>query len=168
MEGIFHRNRKRIDHHKFGMPIEFQYIDALNCLHTVGNGKVRLQEFLDYHRSINIPNPPANLLVLSDYRGLDASDLTSADIEKIRINALGRTESKYESVNEAIVASETITFGLSRMYDGVIYSEKYDVNVFTDINEARKWLGLKPDNTPGQDQESANPRSSHQPRQSGS
>ena len=124
------------------MPIQFQYFEALNCLHAAGKGKVQLQEFLDYHRSINIPNPPAKRLVLSDYRELDTSGLTSADIEQIRINALGRTENQYESVKEAIVASGTLTFGLSRMYDGVVYSEKYEVNVFTDMNDARKWLGL--------------------------
>ena len=150
------------------MPIEFHYIDDLNCLHTVGKGKVRLQEFLDYHRSINIPDPPANLLILSDYRELDPTGLTSADIEQIRINALGRTDNKYESVKEAIVVSDRLGFGLSRMYDGVVYSEKYDVNVLTDINEAREWLGLMTDNAPGRDQEPANPPSSQQPRQSGS
>jgi len=140
----------------------------LNCLHTVGKGKVLLQEFLDYHRSIDIPDPPANLLILSDYRKLDPSGLTSADIEQIRINALGRTDNKYESVKEAIVVSDRLGFGLSRMYDGLIYSEKYEVNVFTDVNEARQWLGLELENDPGRDYDPANPIPFPQPRQSGS
>jgi hypothetical protein len=127
------------------MPIEFQYFAELGCLHTVGKGRVLLEEFLAYHRGINIANPPSQLLILSDYRELDASVLSSSDIEQIRSNALGRTENKYQTVKEAIVVSETLAYGLSRMYDSVVYSEKYEVNVFRDINDAKAWLGLEAD-----------------------
>jgi hypothetical protein len=127
------------------MPIHFHYVAELNCLFTTGKGKVSRQAFLDYHRAIDITDPPATLLVLSDYRELDPSGLSSSDIEEIRTNALGRTENKYQAVKEAIVVSETLTFGLSRMYDSVVYSEKYEVNVFTDMDEARTWLGLEPE-----------------------
>jgi len=127
------------------MPIEFRYIPEIGCLHTIGRGKVLLREFLDYHRSVNMINPPAHLLILSDYRELDASVLSSSDIEQIRTHAIGRIEKKYKCVKEAIVVSETLAYGLSRMYDSVVYSEKYDLNVFTDIDEAKAWLGLEAD-----------------------
>jgi len=48
-----------------------------------------------------------------------------------------------------MVVSESLAYGLSRMYDGVVYSEKYEINVFNDIDEARQWLGLETD-TPAQ------------------
>ncbi len=127
------------------MPIEFRYIEELGCLHSIGRGRVSLKEFLDLHRNVYIANPPAQLLILSDYRELDSSGLSSSDIEQIRANAIRRTENKYKFVKEAIVVSEILTYGLSRMYDGVVYSEKYEVNVFTDINEAKVWLGLEAD-----------------------
>lgn len=127
------------------MSIEFRYIEELGCLHTTGRGKVLVEDFLNYHRTVDIANPPDQLLILSDYRELDPSNLSSADIEQIRTNTLARTDHKYQSVKEAIVVSEKLTYGLSRMYDSMVYSEKYEVNVFNDINEAKAWLGLETD-----------------------
>lgn len=130
------------------MPIEFRYIEELGCLHTIGRGRVLLKDFLEYHRAIDIADPPPHLLILSDYRELDPSRLSASDIEQIRINAMGRTENKYKSIKEAMVVSESLTFGLSRMYDGVVYSEKYEINVFNDIDEAKAWLGLETEKLP--------------------
>ena len=127
------------------MPIEFRYIEELGCLHAIGQGRLSLKDFLDYHRAVDIANPPSELLVLSDYRATDPSGLSSSDIEKIRTNAIGHTEYKYQSVKEAIVVSEALAYGLSRMYDGVVYSEKYALSVFTDIDAAKEWLGLETD-----------------------
>ncbi len=100
------------------------------------------QDFLEYHHNIMIPDPPPILLILSDYRKLDASDLTTSDIEEIRTSALNRTENKYEAVKEALVVSDGLGFGLSRMFDGVVHSDKYEAGVFTDMNAAKSWLGL--------------------------
>jgi hypothetical protein len=124
------------------MPIQFDYIAELNCLHAIGKGRLGRQDFLAYHRNITISNPPPTLLILSDYRELDASDLTTSDIEEIRTSALSRTENKYSAVKEALVVSDALVFGLSRMYDGVIHSENYEAGVFTDMNDAKRWLGL--------------------------
>jgi hypothetical protein len=124
------------------MPIQFEYRADLNCLHAVGEGRLNRQDFLDYHRNITIPDPPPILLILSDYRKLDASDLTTSDIEEIRTSALSRTENKYDAVKEALVVSDGLGFGLSRMYDGVVHSDKYEAGVFTDMNAAKSWLGL--------------------------
>lgn len=127
------------------MPIEFRYIAELGCLQNIGRGRLLLKDFLEYHRAIDIADPPPHLLILSDYREVDPSGLSSSDIEQIRINALGRTQNKYKSIKEAMVVSESLAYGLSRMYDGVVYSEKYEINVFNDIAEARQWLGLETD-----------------------
>jgi hypothetical protein len=127
------------------MPIRFEYIDGINCLYVVAKGKVSLQEFLEFHRSITIADPPPTLLILCDYRELDSSGLTTSDLEKIKTDALSRTEYKYGMVKQAFIVSDTLTFGLSRMFDGLVFSEKYQVSVFTDMNEAKRWLGLEPD-----------------------
>lgn len=127
------------------MPIQFEYIDELNCLYVIGKGNVELQDFLDFHQSISIPSPPPVLLILCDYRELDATGLTTSDLEKIKADALRRTEYKYGTVKQVFLVSDTLTFGLSRMFDGLIFSEKYQVRVFTDIDEAKRWLGLPPD-----------------------
>lgn len=124
------------------MPFQFQYLSASNCLHVIGRGRVSLQEFLDYHRSVKIPDPKPDLLILADYRELDPSDLSTPDIEQIRESALRKIEDKFTSVKEATVVANTLAYGLTRMFDGVFHSEKYELNIFTDIREARLWLGL--------------------------
>jgi hypothetical protein len=124
------------------MPIQFEYRADLHCLHAIGEGRLNRQDFLEYHRNITISDPPPILLILSDYRKLDASGLTTSDIEEIRTSALSRTENKYEAVKEALVVSDGLGFGLSRMYDGVVHSDKYEAGVFTDMNAAKSWLGL--------------------------
>jgi hypothetical protein len=124
------------------MPFQFQYLAASNCLHVIGRGRVSLQEFLDYHRSVNISDPKPNLLILADYRELDPSGLSASDIEQIRESALRKIEDKYTSAKEATVVADTLAYGLTRMFDAVFHSEKYELNIFTDIDEARQWLGL--------------------------
>jgi nitrogen regulatory protein PII-like uncharacterized protein len=124
------------------MPFQFQYHAASNCLHVIGRGRVSLQEFLDYHRTVKISDPKPDLLILADYRELDPSDLSASDIEQIRESALRKIEDKFTSVKEATVVADTLAYGLTRMFDGVFHSEKYELNIFTDISEARQWLGL--------------------------
>ena len=127
------------------MPFRYRYFPEKGCLYTVGKGKVSLQEFLDYHLSIQIDNPKPVLRILADYRELDPSDLKTSDIEKLKESALNKVEAKYAKVREATVVSDLLTWGLSRQYDGSYYSELYDLQVFTDIDEARSWLELPPE-----------------------
>jgi hypothetical protein len=127
------------------MTFRYRYYREIGCLYTCGKGKVSLQDFIDYHLSIKIENPRPTLLILADYRELDASDLSAADVEKIKASALRKVETKYEKVKEATVVSDFLMWGLTRQYDGVFYSETYDLHVFTDIYEARNWLGLDPE-----------------------
>ena len=63
-------------------------------------------------------------------------------IEQIRKSALRKIEDKFTSVKEATVVANKLAYGLTRMFDGVFHSEKYELNIFTDIREARQWLGL--------------------------
>ena len=127
------------------MPFQYQYHAATNCLHVIGRGRVSLQEFLDYHRTVKIPDPKPDLRILADYRELDPSDLSTSDIEQIRESALRKIDDKFTSVKEATVVSDTLAYGLTRMFDGVFHSDKYELNVFTDIREAEQWLGLAPE-----------------------
>jgi len=127
------------------MPFRYRYFPEMGCLYTVGKGRVTLQEFLDYHRSIRIDNPRRTLRILADYRELEPSDLKTSDIENIKASALNKIENRYAKVREATVVSDPLTWGLSRQYDGSYYSELYELQVFTDIDEARSWLGLDPE-----------------------
>ena len=127
------------------MPFQYQYHSATNCLHVIGRGRASLQAFLDYHRTLKIPDPKPDLRILADYRELDASALSTSDIEQIRESALRKIEGRFTRVKEATVVADTLAYGLTRMFDGVFHSDKYELNVFTDIREAEQWLGLAPE-----------------------
>ena len=131
------------------MPFRYQYFADINCLYTVGTGKVAAKDFLKYHRTLKIDAAGRTLCILADYRDLDPSGLSTDDIEQIRMSALGRMAGRFDALKEAIVVSGSLAYGLSRMFDGVIYSENYEMNVFTDIGEAKAWLGLEPDHRLG-------------------
>jgi hypothetical protein len=124
------------------MPFHYRYFSDLNCLYVVGSGKVLLQDFLDYHRTLKIDSVHSTLAILADYRELDPSDLSSSDIENIRRSALKKMEGRFDTMKEAIVVSGALAYGLSRMFDGMVYSEKYEMNTFTDVSKAKAWLGL--------------------------
>lgn len=124
------------------MSIRFKYFSELNCLSIVGEGRVSLEAFLEYYRTVKTDNTRPTLRILSDYRQLDPVDLKLSDIEEMKKRAMNKVAAKYENVREAAVVSDYLTWGLSRQYDGVYHSETYEFNVFTDIKEAKIWLGL--------------------------
>ena len=84
---------------------------------------------------------PKKLLVKTDYRNADVSALSKEDIEILKRCILDLVDN-YETVREVIVVSAPLTFGLSRMYQSILYSEKYNIKVFTDMDEAQDWLGV--------------------------
>ena len=89
--------------------------------------------------------------------------MAGTHINAVGADAAGKEELEPSILKEAIVVADRLSYGLSRMFDGVVYSEKYEVNVFTDIHDAREWLGLKPDSDPGRDQDPAKPLPSRKP-----
>jgi|GEM_PF-864247 len=127
------------------MPFKYRYSAKSNCLHAKGTGKVTLKDFLDYHRTLKIEAAPPTLSILSDYRELDPSGLTTSDIRQIRMSALGKIAGTLRKVKEAVVVSSPLSYGLARMYDALVYAEIYEMNVFMEIREAKAWLGLEPD-----------------------
>ena len=126
------------------MPFRYRYFSDLNCLYVVGSGKVMLEDFIDHHQVLKIDSVRSTLAILTDYRELDPSGLSTDDIEKIRRSALKKMEGRFEAMKEAVVVSGPLAYGLSRMFDGIVYSEKYEMSTFTDIGEAKSWLGLDP------------------------
>ena len=126
------------------MPIRSVYDWELKCRFTVGRGKLRPEDFVDFLKSDTAADRVTQSRVLSDYRKVDFSELSSSDIETIKSFALGIIR-KVEKVKEAIVVSDKLSYGLVRIYEGIVYSEKYEIRVFTDFDEAKRWLGFKPE-----------------------
>ena len=90
------------------MSFRYKYFADVNCLVELGTGRASLQDFLDYHRELKINNPQPALRILADYREIDLSDLSTEDIQQIRLSALKKIEGKYDHVKEAMVVSNDL------------------------------------------------------------
>ena len=48
-------------------------------------------------------------------------------------------------VKSAFLASHPLTYGIARMYEQILNSPRIEVRVFSDLETAATWLGVKPD-----------------------
>lgn len=74
---------------------------------------------------------------LADMRGVDKVELTVDGIRKLAGRNISGPGGK-----RAIVATQALVYGFSRMFEMLTDTGADDTRVFTDIAEARKWLGL--------------------------
>ena len=125
-------------------PLHSEYDEKLQCVFIVGKGSLHFDEYLEFYRSVKIPSPICNIRIFTDYREADSSGLSTSGIEQMKSIVL-RISKRLESIREAFVVKEPIASGLTRMYGRIDYSDKYEMNVFTDINEAKMRLGLEPE-----------------------
>jgi hypothetical protein len=74
---------------------------------------------------------------LTDTRVVDRVDITTNAIRRIADeNPFG------PDAKRALVARDPLIYGLTRMYEGLVDSNGEETRVFTDMLEARAWLGI--------------------------
>ena len=122
------------------MPL-FYDIDAERQLMTVtGTGRLRLEDVMEHQRQVSVdPRVTPGLRVLSDLRGVSGLDLAGRDVLKLAqtrgdfpvLGTYGRT---------AVVASDPVLVGMSRMY--MLSRRKFiqPMAVFSSPEEAIAWL----------------------------
>jgi hypothetical protein len=74
---------------------------------------------------------------LADMRGVDKVELTVEGVRRLAEKNIAGEGSK-----RAVVAGQALLYGFSRMYEMLTDNGVTDTRVFTDMDEARKWLGL--------------------------
>jgi len=124
------------------MPISIDYDHNKNIIYTKAEGLVRLEDISLYFSSVaTLPLKPG-YRVFADYSGVDL-ELSSEDIHKMAEmrQALRNVDTK-DKVNIAVYCMKDLIFGVGRMYQALLGEEKYNVMIFRDENEARKWLGI--------------------------
>jgi hypothetical protein len=83
----------------------------------------------------NDPRFQPHFCRLADMRGVDKVELTVDGIRK-----LAERDIFGSGARRAIVAGQGLIYGFSRMFEMLAKAE--ETRIFSDINEARKWLGL--------------------------
>ena len=102
-------------------------------------GKVTADEIAGAVRDFYESNVTSN--VLWDLIQSDLSEFSSSDVESIVGLSFKYAEQRCTG-KTAIVGSDDLTFGLSRMYeiDKEYYDLPFETQTFRDIDEAYKWL----------------------------
>ena len=114
------------------MPLSYK-IDA-GIVYTTVTGKIEVQEQIDFMREmVSDPALPSPLLILRDTRE------QTGYIRGSHRELTSFAASLPIGAKAAIVASEEVIFGTSRMFQARV-DETHNVRVFRDIDEAREWL----------------------------
>ena len=77
---------------------------------------------------------------LADYRAVESFELTGTDVRRLA-GAKGTTKS--EGSRRAFVVSSDLAYGMARMFQSLADDSPVTIEVFKDMTEARKWLGLE-------------------------
>jgi len=124
------------------MPIEFVVDRDNSLLVTTYRGVVATEEYVGQVRSV--------LDRLDEYPGMDfltdVSDIvhqaTGGDIRTISA-AIQEYAERIEGRKMAIVVSKTVVYGLMRMLQALMDGLPAHIEIFYEMDEAKRWLGVK-------------------------
>jgi hypothetical protein len=123
------------------MPISIDYDRKENVLYTKAEGVVKLDDILSYFSSVATTlDSKIGYRIFADYSDV-VLELSNKDtLEMIsRRKVMGDTN---EKINIAVFCKEDLVFGIGRMYGLLLGKDKYNVMIFRNQEEARKWLGI--------------------------
>jgi hypothetical protein len=78
-----------------------------------------------------------------DLTGLEGIDLRSEDVRHLADRRSAFNPNQVH-VKSAFLATDPLTFGIARMYEQLLNSPRIAVRVWSDIQAAADWLGVKP------------------------
>ena len=123
------------------MPISIDYDRKENVLYTKAEGVVKLADILSYFSSVATTlDSKKGYRVFADYSDA-VLELCNKDLLEMvsRRRVMGDTN---EKINIAVFCKEDLVFGIGRMYEVLLGDDKYNVMIFRNQEEARKWLGI--------------------------
>jgi hypothetical protein len=122
------------------MPIDF-HIDKTHQMVRISlEGVVNVNTFLETLESVlSHPDFYPRMSTLIDLTQA-THGATVDDITKIAEYVIANRE-RLEGGKVAIVVSRTVTYGLMRMFQAHVDTLRVGLNVFYDMDKARRWLG---------------------------
>lgn len=81
-----------------------------------------------------------------DYDGLvDIRGVTGFDVRTEVLGQLARNTAFGPGSRRAFVVSEGLSYGLTRMFEQQSEESGHQMRIFTNLAEARRWLGISPE-----------------------
>ncbi len=125
------------------MPISFTIHADFGLLVTRFVGVVASDEYVEVYRSILGGSEFRHgFNELADFQEITEFNVTARDM--MRVSGLVRRfyGRRSESTCTAIIAPRAELYGMGRMYTAFTDPDTENVEVFKDVNEAMRWLGL--------------------------
>ncbi|GAV19442.1 hypothetical protein MMIC_P0376 [Mariprofundus micogutta] len=116
------------------------YDDDLNIIFASSIGEVSLDDLMSYYSMISSYDLKEGYRVFVDYSDISLK-LAERDIPKMA-EARNELVLSPDRTKIAVYCNKDLVFGLARMYQMLLDQEHYDLRVFRDKDEARKWLGI--------------------------
>ena len=125
------------------MPVTHRIIEDLRLVVTTWVGDVTLEESRQHNEGLR--RDPA---FSADMRQLSDARLARSQVTADGIRGLARSSPFGPDARRAILVSDDETFGVSRMYEAQA-TEAGTMAIFRSRDEALTWLGLSPEDVPG-------------------
>jgi hypothetical protein len=74
----------------------------------------------------------------------DLTQVTEAHVSADEVRAMAAATAFGPTARRALIVSEPLLYGLSRMFQLLLDDRGGTLRIFTDRNEAEEWLGLRP------------------------
>ena len=125
------------------MPLHVRVDPDLNVIFVYGEGVVTDRDLLQYVKAYLGGEDLRGHDELFDLSRADLLDLTYAGLAAVA-EAAAATDPEADPVKIAILVSETLQMGLSRLYQSLRESKggRRHTRVFLDEAECREWLGI--------------------------
>jgi hypothetical protein len=121
------------------MPISYHIDKNQAAVFTTVSGTVDDEELVGHARALS-SDPEVQLASVSliDFRDVEEIDTSPDGVRRV---VLIFREIGY-APKSALVADRDATFGMARMYELMRGDAVSDVQVFREVDEAKKWLGI--------------------------
>jgi hypothetical protein len=130
------------------MPVTISIDKQWGIVNTTIEGRVSTDELIEKLTGfLNRPDFTQGLNGLADLRYSDM-DTKAIDVERVAKLMVDYRE-KIGPSKTAVVVSRKVIFGMTRMFQAFSEQSSIEVEIFEDIDEARRWLGIGGENAGG-------------------
>ena len=125
------------------MGCEIKYIDGGEGIELLFSGKLNLDDFLEAYAEIyNDQNLYRQKYQIGEFTGVDSIELSSEDIRILAHIDIDASK-KNPNIIIATIGKSDLEFGLSRMWE--IFADEclFEIKVFRNKEDAKKWIESK-------------------------
>ena len=125
------------------MALSYRFFEEHNLVVMTGSATLTADDFKDYIINYLCSNPriKPGFLELGDMRRVEKNQISQE--EMLEIVKLDETTGRPQPTKLAFVVNDDAEFGAARQYASHVDIKHKAVDVFRDMDDAKKWLGIE-------------------------